>query len=91
MRVLLVERNSPERGELERALLIAGTDQRAVQLTRTEFELLHLFMRNPRRVLPHEPIYERVWGYDFALRLRGRARGGKRFSESPLVQGSKCT
>ncbi|MGZ4201607.1 MAG: response regulator transcription factor [Thermoleophilaceae bacterium] len=40
---------------------------RTVRLTRTEFDLLHLFMRNPRRVMTHDVIYERVWGYDFAL------------------------
>ena len=38
---------------------------RFVELTRTEFQLLELLMRNPRRVLPHSLIYERVWGYDF--------------------------
>jgi len=36
-----------------------------VELTRTELALLELFMLNPRRVLPHSLIYERVWGYDF--------------------------
>ena len=36
-----------------------------VELTRTEYQLLELLMRNPRRVLPHEVIYDRVWGYDF--------------------------
>ena len=36
-----------------------------VELTRTEYELLELLMLNPRRVLPHSLIYERVWGYDF--------------------------
>jgi len=36
-----------------------------VELTRTEYQLLELLMRNPRRVLPHGVIYERVWGYDF--------------------------
>jgi two-component system response regulator MprA len=36
-----------------------------VELTRTEYQLLELLMRNPRRVLPHNLIYERVWGYDF--------------------------
>jgi two-component system response regulator MprA len=38
---------------------------REVELTRTEFQLLELFMLNPRRVLPSELIYDRVWGYDF--------------------------
>jgi two-component system response regulator MprA len=36
-----------------------------VELTRTEYQLLELLMRNPRRVLPHDVIYDRVWGYDF--------------------------
>jgi two-component system response regulator MprA len=35
------------------------------ELTRTEYQLLELLMLNPRRVLPHGLIYERVWGYDF--------------------------
>ncbi len=39
--------------------------ERFVELTRTEYQLLELLMRNPRRVLPHGLIYERVWGYDF--------------------------
>jgi two-component system, OmpR family, response regulator MprA len=38
---------------------------RFVELTRTEYQLLELFMLNPRRVLPHSLIYDRVWGYDF--------------------------
>ncbi|HUO75079.1 MAG TPA: response regulator transcription factor [Solirubrobacteraceae bacterium] len=36
-----------------------------VELTRTEYLLLELLMLNPRRVLPHSLIYDRVWGYDF--------------------------
>ena len=36
-----------------------------VELTRTEYQLLELLMMNPRRVLPHSVIYDRVWGYDF--------------------------
>jgi two-component system response regulator MprA len=36
-----------------------------VELTRTEYQLLELLLLNPRRVLPHSVIYERVWGYDF--------------------------
>jgi two-component system response regulator MprA len=38
---------------------------RFAELTRTEYLLLELLMLNPRRVLPHALIYERVWGYDF--------------------------
>jgi two-component system, OmpR family, response regulator MprA len=39
----------------------------AVELTRTEFNLLELFMRNPRQVLTRSTIFERVWGYDFGF------------------------
>ena len=31
----------------------------------TEFNLLELFLRNPRQVLRRSLIYDRVWGYDF--------------------------
>ncbi len=39
--------------------------ERRLQLTRTEFNLLELFLRNPKQVLTRSQIYERVWGYDF--------------------------
>lgn len=39
--------------------------ERLVELTRTEYQLLELLLANPRRVLSHSTIYERVWGYDF--------------------------
>jgi two-component system response regulator MprA len=39
--------------------------ERAIELTRTEFLLLDLFLRNPRLVLERSTIFERVWGYDF--------------------------
>ncbi len=38
---------------------------RQIELTRTEFNLLELFLRNPRQVLTRTLIFERVWGYDF--------------------------
>jgi two-component system, OmpR family, response regulator MprA len=38
-----------------------------VELTRTEFSLLELFMMNPRQVLTRSIIFERVWGYDFGF------------------------
>ena len=38
-----------------------------IELTRTEFALLELFMRNPRQVLTRSIIFERVWGYDFGF------------------------
>jgi two-component system response regulator MprA len=42
-------------------------DGEPIQLTRTEFNLLELFMRNPRQVLTRSTIFERVWGYDFGF------------------------
>jgi len=38
---------------------------RSIELTRTEFALLELFLRRPRRVLERSFILEEVWGYDF--------------------------
>jgi two-component system, OmpR family, response regulator MprA len=38
---------------------------RPIELTRTEFLLLELFLRNPRQVLTRDVIFDRVWGYDF--------------------------
>jgi len=38
-----------------------------IELTRTEFSLLELFLRNPRQVLTRSVIFERVWGYDFGF------------------------
>jgi two-component system response regulator MprA len=38
---------------------------RAIELTRTEFTLLELFLRRPRRVLERSFILEEVWGFDF--------------------------
>jgi two-component system response regulator MprA len=40
-------------------------DGRRLELTRTEFALLELFMRHPRQVLSRSTIFEHVWGYDF--------------------------
>ncbi len=37
---------------------------RRVELSRTEFALLELFMRHPRQVLSRAQIFEAVWGYD---------------------------
>lgn len=43
----------------------AQRGDRYIDLTAKEYELLELFMRNPRRVLTREMIFDRVWGYDF--------------------------
>jgi two-component system response regulator MprA len=37
----------------------------AIDLTKTEFELLALLMHNSGIVLTRDVIYERIWGYDF--------------------------
>ncbi len=42
-----------------------GETDRAVRLTRTEFALLEMFLRNPQVVLTRERILEEVWGFDF--------------------------
>jgi two-component system, OmpR family, response regulator MprA len=39
--------------------------ERSMELTRTEFTLLEMFLRRPRRVLERSFILEEVWGYDF--------------------------
>jgi len=51
---------SPSRREVTR-------DGEPIDLTRTEFNLLELFLRNPRQVLTRSVIFERVWGYDFGF------------------------
>ena len=43
----------------------ARRGERKLELTRTEFLLLELFLTNPRQVLTRSLIFERVWGYDF--------------------------
>jgi two-component system response regulator MprA len=39
--------------------------ERLIELTRTEFLLLELFLHHPRQVLTRDQIFDRVWGYDF--------------------------
>ena len=73
LRALLRRRSGSEHGETLRysdaALDVLGhtvrRGRRAIELTRTEFLLLELFLRNPRQVLTRDVIFDRVWGYDF--------------------------
>jgi two-component system response regulator MprA len=51
--------------ELDPVRYQARRGERELELTRTEFQLLELFLRNPRQVLTRSLIFERVWGYDF--------------------------
>jgi two-component system, OmpR family, response regulator MprA len=53
--------------ELDPSTREVRRDGRSIDLTRTEFSLLELFMRNPRQVLTRSIIFERVWGYDFGF------------------------
>jgi two-component system response regulator MprA len=39
--------------------------ERSLELTKTEFDLLELFLHNRDIVLTRDQIYERIWGYDF--------------------------
>jgi two-component system response regulator MprA len=39
--------------------------ERKVELTRTEFTLLEMFLAHPRQVLTREQILKAVWGFDF--------------------------
>ncbi len=50
---------------LDTGTRIAQRGGRSIELTKTEYELLHQFLQHPRRVLPKEVLMERVWGYDF--------------------------
>jgi two-component system response regulator MprA len=71
----LLRRTSDEPGDVLRFAdleLDPGTREvrrgpRQIELTRTEFSLLELFLRNPRQVLTRSVIFERVWGYDFGF------------------------
>ncbi len=72
LRALLRRRSDDEGGMLKVGdlSLDLGTREahrggRAFALTRIEFDLLELFLRNPRQVLTREVLLERVWGYEF--------------------------
>jgi two-component system response regulator MprA len=72
VRALLRRGNAEVGDRLSLGPLVLDADAHGVrvgdkilELTRTEYLLLELLVLNPRRVLPHSLIYERVWGYDF--------------------------
>jgi two-component system response regulator MprA len=50
---------------LDRDTMSARRGERPITLTRTEYQLVELFLENPRKVLSRDVIFERVWGYDF--------------------------
>ena len=72
----LLRRVAPAEGEDDEVLSFADLSMdtatrevrrgdRLIELTRTEFTLLEMFLRRPRRVLERSFILEEVWGYDF--------------------------
>ena len=50
--------------ELDPSSRLAHRGERRIELTRTEYALLELLMRNAGRVLPREVISDRIWGYE---------------------------
>ena len=69
----VMRRRMPEQTEvlrvgpvtLDQARRVVSIDGAPVDLTLKEYELLRLFLLNPRRVLPRQLILDRVWGYTF--------------------------
>ena len=71
----LLRRVGPEAGSdeilrvadlsLQPSTRIVRRGERTMELTRTEFSLLELLLRNAGQVLTREVIFDRVWGYDF--------------------------
>ena len=53
--------------ELDRSAHQVRRAGRPLELTRTEFALLELFLEHPEQVLTRDQIYEAVWGYDASL------------------------
>ncbi len=51
--------------EIDTCSMQVWRDGTEISLTRTEYELLLLFARNPHRAMYRETIYERVWGGEY--------------------------
>ncbi|MNW29813.1 Response regulator MprA [compost metagenome] len=101
----LLRRKSEQQSGAGQALsfedIILDMDSREVvrgghrlELTAKEFELLHLFMQNPKRVLSRDLIMDKIWGYDYSgesnvlevyiamLRQKTEEYGGKRIIQT---------
>jgi two-component system response regulator MprA len=50
---------------LDRSAREVRRGARPIELSKTEFSLLELFLEHPRQVLTRSTLFERVWGYDF--------------------------
>ena len=55
---------------IDRAARAAYNDERAVELTAKEFDLIELLMRNPNRVYSRELLLDTIWGYDNSSDIR---------------------
>lgn len=53
----------------QEARLVNKATGQAVKLSAREYQLMELFLRNPRQILPKETIFDRVWGYDSEAEL----------------------
>ena len=53
--------------KIDTASMRVWRGEEEISLTKTEYDLLLLFARNPRRAMYRETIYERVWGGDYPL------------------------
>ena len=51
---------------MNRATRLVTRDERPIDLTPREFELLEFFLMHPRQVLKREAILARIWGYNYA-------------------------
>ena len=50
---------------LNRATRVVTRDERPIDLTPREFELLEFFLMHPRQVLKRDAILARIWGYNY--------------------------
>jgi len=48
----------------QEAKLVCRTTNQSVKLGAKEYQLLEIFLRNPRQILPKETLFDRVWGYE---------------------------
>ena len=55
---------------LERATFTLGCGGREVRLSRREYDLMELLMRNPNRVYSRETLLDAIWGYDVSSEIR---------------------
>ena len=70
---------------LDPAARTARRGSRALELTRTEFELLELLLRNSGRVVTRHEILTQVWGFDFGASSNSAASSASRRSFRPCA------